>query len=153
VEKASRTQARSSWNRSCGPGRVPEMYLGAVQSNLLGRRGSITDSRAHGAIRIIDASVPLVEMFGYSSQLRSLTAGRGTFTMEPLSYERVPDQGCQGCDPIDWEVLKGGVPCSGFVRTKRPTSWPRPSRSPMTASASIPASTHHGGPGPPRGAG
>jgi len=71
---------------------VPEMYLGAVQSNLLGRRGSITDSRAHGTIRIIDASVPLVEMFGYSSQLRSLTAGRGTFTMEPLSYERVPDQ-------------------------------------------------------------
>ena len=71
---------------------VPETYLGAVQSNLLGRRGSITDCRMRGPIRIIDAHVPLVEMFGYSSQLRSLTAGRGSFTMEPLAYERVPDQ-------------------------------------------------------------
>ncbi len=71
---------------------VPETYFGAVQANLLSRRGSITDSRVHGPVRVIDANVPLVEMFGYSSQLRSLTAGRGTFTMEPLAYERVPDQ-------------------------------------------------------------
>jgi len=71
---------------------VPEAHLGPVQSNLLGRRGSITDCRIHGPIRVVDAHVPLVEMFGYSSQLRSLTAGRGTFTMEPLAYERVPDQ-------------------------------------------------------------
>jgi len=75
---------------------VPETYLGPVQSNLLGRRGSITDCRAHGPIRVIDANVPLVEMFGYSSQLRSLTAGRGVFTMEPLAYERVPDDVAKG---------------------------------------------------------
>jgi elongation factor G len=43
-------------------------------------------------MRIIDAKVPLAEMFGYSSEIRSMTAGRGSFTMEPLSYEKVPEQ-------------------------------------------------------------
>ena len=43
-------------------------------------------------MRIIDAKVPLSEMFGYSSEIRSATAGRGTFTMEPCSYEKVPEQ-------------------------------------------------------------
>jgi len=71
---------------------VPEANFGAVQSNLLGKRGLITDCRLHGNMRVIDARVPLAEMFGYSSEIRSLTAGRGTFTMEPLSYEKVPDQ-------------------------------------------------------------
>ncbi len=71
---------------------VPESYFGVVQSNLLAKRGSITDTRAHGNMRTIDAMVPLAEMFGYSSQIRSATAGRGTFTMEPMSYERVPEQ-------------------------------------------------------------
>ncbi len=71
---------------------VPEANFGPVQANLLGRRGNITDCHMHGEMRVIDASVPLVEMFGYSSQVRSLTAGRGTFTMEPQSYEKVPEQ-------------------------------------------------------------
>jgi elongation factor G len=71
---------------------VPELYFGVVQGNLLGKRGFITDTKLHGKVRIIDGKVPLVEMFGYSSGLRSITSGRGTFTMEPLSYERVPDQ-------------------------------------------------------------
>jgi elongation factor G len=48
--------------------------------------------RIHGNMQVIDAKVPLVEMFGYSSEIRSVTAGRGSFTMEPLSYEKVPDQ-------------------------------------------------------------
>jgi elongation factor G len=43
-------------------------------------------------MRVIDAKVPLAEMFGYSSELRSATAGRGTFTMEPLAYEKLPEQ-------------------------------------------------------------
>ena len=71
---------------------VPDTYFGVVQSNLLAKRGFITDTRAHGNMRTIDAMVPLAEMFGYSSQIRSATAGRGTFTMEPMSYERVPEQ-------------------------------------------------------------
>jgi len=70
---------------------VPDAQFGAVQGNLMGKRGLITDSRIHGNVRIIDAKVPLAEMFGYSSEIRSITAGRGTFTMEPLNYERVPD--------------------------------------------------------------
>jgi elongation factor G len=71
---------------------VPETNFGPVQGSLLGKRGLITDCRLHGNMRIIDAKVPLVEMFGYSSEIRSLTAGRGTFTMEPLAYEKVPEQ-------------------------------------------------------------
>jgi len=71
---------------------VPEAAFGAIQGNLLGKRGLITDCRLHGNMRVIDAKVPLAEMFGYSSEIRSLTAGRGTFTMEPLSYEKVPEQ-------------------------------------------------------------
>jgi elongation factor G len=43
-------------------------------------------------VQIIDAKVPLAELFGYSSEIRSATGGRGTFTMEPLSYEKVPEQ-------------------------------------------------------------
>jgi elongation factor G len=71
---------------------VPETAFGAVQGNLLGKRGLITDCWLHGNMRVIDAKMPLAEMFGYSSEIRSLTAGRGTFTMEPLSYEKVPEQ-------------------------------------------------------------
>lgn len=71
---------------------VPQANFGAIQGNLLAKRGLITYCRAHGNMQVIDAKVPLVEMFGYSSDIRSLTAGRGTFTMEPLSYEKVPEQ-------------------------------------------------------------
>lgn len=75
---------------------VPDSYLGAVQADLLSKRGLITGCRVHGGARVVDAKVPLVELFGYSSDIRSLTAGRGSFTMEPLTYERVPDQVAQG---------------------------------------------------------
>ncbi len=71
---------------------VPQANFGAVQGNLLAKRGLITDCRIHGNMQVIDAKAPLVEMFGYSSEIRSVTAGRGTFTMEPLSYEKVPEQ-------------------------------------------------------------
>ena len=74
---------------------VPEASFGAVQGGLLGKRGSITDCRIHGDMRVIDANVPLAEMFGYSSEIRSATAGRGTFTMEPLTYEEVPKEAAE----------------------------------------------------------
>ena len=71
---------------------VPQANFGAVQGNLLGKRGFITNCRVHGNMQVINAKAPLVELFGYSSEIRSLTAGRGTFTMEPLSYEKIPEQ-------------------------------------------------------------
>ena len=71
---------------------VPMANFGAVQGNLLAKRGVITNCRAHGNMQVIDAKAPLVETFGYSSEIRSVTAGRGTFTMEPLNYEKVPEQ-------------------------------------------------------------
>ncbi len=71
---------------------VPDSAFGAVQADLLAKRGAITDCRIYGNMRVVDARVPLVELFGYSSDIRSLTAGRGNFTMEPLCYERVPEQ-------------------------------------------------------------
>lgn len=70
---------------------VPQANFGSVQGNLLSRRGLITDSHIHGNVQVIDAKAPLAEMFGYSSSIRSITAGRGTFTMEPLTYEVVPE--------------------------------------------------------------
>ncbi len=71
---------------------VPQANFGAVQGSLLAKRGLITGCHVHGNMQVIDAKVPLAEMFGYSSEIRSLTAGRGTFTMEPLAYEKVPEQ-------------------------------------------------------------
>lgn len=71
---------------------VPEADYGAVQGNLIARRGMITDTHVHGNMRVLDAKVPLAEMFGYSGEIRSATSGRGSFSMEPLSYEPVPDQ-------------------------------------------------------------
>jgi len=71
---------------------VPEQNFGTIQGNLIAKRGVITDSRIHGTMRVIDAKVPLSEMFGYSSQIRSATGGRGSFTMEPLCYEKMPEQ-------------------------------------------------------------
>jgi elongation factor G len=71
---------------------VPEACFGPIQAGLLSKRGVITNCRTHGNMRVIDAHVALVEMFGYSSEIRSATAGRGTFTMEPFSYEKVPEQ-------------------------------------------------------------
>jgi elongation factor G len=71
---------------------LPESDYGAVQGNLMTRRATITDTHVHGNMRVIDAKVPLAEMFGYSSEIRSVTGGRGSFTMEPLSYEKVPEQ-------------------------------------------------------------
>jgi elongation factor G len=71
---------------------VPQANFGVIQGNLLAKRGMITNCRIHGNMQVIDAKVPLAEMFGYSSEIRSMTAGRGTFTMEPLNYEKVPEQ-------------------------------------------------------------
>jgi len=71
---------------------APQAAFGVVQGQLLAKRGLITGYRLHGNMQVIDAKVPLAEMFGYSSEIRSATGGRGSFTLEPLSYEKVPEQ-------------------------------------------------------------
>jgi elongation factor G len=69
---------------------TPEQYMGDVIGDLTSRRGRIEGMEQQGAIRVIRALVPLAEMFGYATALRSATQGRATHTMEPSHYEEVP---------------------------------------------------------------
>lgn len=69
----------------------PEEYQGAVQGSILSRRGLILGTEARGNATVLDAEVPLSEMFGYTTELRSVTSGRGTSTMEFLKYAPVPN--------------------------------------------------------------
>ncbi|NMC00146.1 MAG: elongation factor G, partial [Thermoanaerobaculaceae bacterium] len=69
---------------------VPENYMGDVIGNINSRRGKITHIEARGELQIIDAYVPLSEMFGYATELRSITQGRGTYNMEFDRYEPAP---------------------------------------------------------------
>lgn len=68
----------------------PEAAMGDVIGDLNRRRGQIMGQDNHKGAVIIHAEVPLSEMFGYSTQLRSLTSGRATYVMEPSHFERVP---------------------------------------------------------------
>ncbi len=69
---------------------VPEEYFGAVQGDLIGRRGEILGFEDRGNIKQINAHVPLADMFGYATDLRSRTQGRGQYVMEPDGYKAVP---------------------------------------------------------------
>ena len=69
---------------------VPDEYLGTVMGNLTSRRGMLTGNEANAGIQIVNAEVPLAEMFGYATDLRSQTQGRGNYVMEPLRYQEVP---------------------------------------------------------------
>ena len=69
---------------------VPEEYLGDVLGNLTSRRGHVSGMEARGSTQVIDAICPLAEMFGYATDLRSRTQGRGTFTMQFAHYEQAP---------------------------------------------------------------
>jgi elongation factor G len=69
---------------------VPEDYMGDVIGDLSSRRGRIEGMDERSGTRIVRAKVPLAEMFGYSTTLRSRTQGRGTFSMELSHYEEVP---------------------------------------------------------------
>ena len=70
---------------------TPEDYLGDVMGDLSSRRGMIQWQDQKGSAMIIKAKVPLAEMFGYSTQLRSMTQGRASYSMEFSNYERVPN--------------------------------------------------------------
>jgi elongation factor G len=70
---------------------TPEDYLGDVVGDLSSRRGRIEGMEARGNTQVVRAQVPLSEMFGYSTDLRSRTQGRATYTMQFHSYQQVPE--------------------------------------------------------------
>ena len=69
---------------------VPEAYLGEVIGDLNSRRCRILEMSQRANVKVIRGEVPLSEMFGYATVIRSLTQGRGSFSMEPLAYQQVP---------------------------------------------------------------
>ena len=69
---------------------VPEVHMGDIIADLNGRRGKVTSMEAHGGTQIVNSRVPLSEMFGYATDLRSRTQGRATYTMHFDCYEQVP---------------------------------------------------------------
>ena len=71
---------------------TPDDYLGSVTGDLSRRRGSIVSMEQRGNTRLVEAEVPLSEMFGYTTELRSMSAGRASSAMEPLKYAPVPAQ-------------------------------------------------------------
>jgi elongation factor G len=70
---------------------VSDEHLGAVVGDMGRRRGTVKEMRARGSLRSVDGEVPLAETFGYATDLRSLTQGRGTFTLEFDRYDLVPE--------------------------------------------------------------
>jgi elongation factor G len=71
---------------------TPEQYYGAIQGDLTRKRAIIQKTEQRGQIRVIDCVVPLAEMFGYASDIRSSSQGRASYTMEPHKYALVPEQ-------------------------------------------------------------
>jgi elongation factor G len=69
---------------------VPDEYMGSVNGDLISRRGRLEGMELKGATQIIKAMVPLSEMFGYATEIRSRTQGRGSFTMHFGKYEEAP---------------------------------------------------------------
>jgi elongation factor G len=70
--------------------KVPEEFMGDVMGDISSRRGKISGMDSQGPFQIIKAKVPLAELYKYSTQLRSLTSGRGLHTREFSHYEPVP---------------------------------------------------------------
>ncbi|MBI3335628.1 MAG: elongation factor G [Candidatus Portnoybacteria bacterium] len=80
---------------------VPEEFFGDITGDLNARRAQITDVENKERVKVIHALAPLAEMFGYATQLRSLTQGRGFYYMEPHHYEKVPES-------IVQQIIGGG---------------------------------------------
>jgi len=70
---------------------VPYEFMGEVIGDLSSRRAQILGTTARGKVRIITALIPLAEVAGYATILRSLTQGRASFYMEPSHYQEVPE--------------------------------------------------------------
>jgi elongation factor G len=71
---------------------TPDEYLGNIAGDINARRGKVEGMEIRGGSRVIKSLVPLAEMFGYATVLRTLTQGRGVFSMEFLRYEQTPPQ-------------------------------------------------------------
>jgi elongation factor G len=69
---------------------TPADYVGDIMGDINGRRGSVRDMTVHGDMQIVRAQVPLAELFGYSTAIRSLSRGRASYTMEPGEFAVVP---------------------------------------------------------------
>ena len=69
---------------------TPEEFLGNIQSDLNSRRAVIMNSNRRGDLHVLECEAPLVQMFGYSNQIRSLSQGRASYTMQPCRYEIAP---------------------------------------------------------------
>lgn len=102
-EQAFRTCAFTGFRQACGKAGLellepvmnvevvaPDEYTGAITGSLCSKRGRIVNMETRGKTAILSARVPLGEMFGYSSELRNSTSGRGEFTMHFERYEAVP---------------------------------------------------------------
>ncbi len=79
---------------------VPQDFIGDVTGDLQGKRGRIEALGERANIKVIDAKVPLSEMFGYATKLRSMTQGRGSFTMEFDRYEEAPKS-------VEQQIIEG----------------------------------------------
>jgi elongation factor G len=71
---------------------TPSEYMGDVLGDLTARRGKVKDLVSQAAAQIIRADVPLAELFGYATAIRSLTRGRAGYTMEPKVFAIVPEE-------------------------------------------------------------
>jgi elongation factor G len=108
-EVAIRTAAAEAFRRVLSEGKLavlepimqlevvtPEEFLGNIQSDLNSRRVMIVDSKIDSHLCSLKCEAPLKEMFGYSSQIRSLSQGRASYSMEPLRYDPAPPQVVEG---------------------------------------------------------
>lgn len=96
---------------------TPEQYLGTVLGDISSRRGTVTDTSTKGNAQVISALVPLANMFGYINDLRSMTQGRGIYTMEFAQYQEVPKS-------IQEQIVKartGAGNQSNLIRQLKPT--------------------------------
>lgn len=71
---------------------TPEEFLGNIQSDLLARKAAIVNTENRGDLIVLTAEAPLARMFGYSTQVRSLSQGRASYSMEPLKYDVAPPE-------------------------------------------------------------
>ena len=69
---------------------TPDQFLGNIQADLNARRAMIVNSERRGHLSVLEAHVALAQMFGYSTQVRSLSQGRASYSMEPLNYAEAP---------------------------------------------------------------